>query len=375
MAKSSLTTTFHLFSRLPPEIRDHIWFFCLPRRVVPLDDLLWLVDEHSTYRSEQQCWVDHRQVHYRAQAPPLIASVCREARRVVFRWGGLEDMETSISLRLVWIQRKLDTLLFGWTENDSAAAGHDQDMMEHFLYNQRLDQPGAPVCLIAEQFLTFYSSPSAPESDYMPFIRTDESNSIAYLLHNGWKEDEPDAEEADLSDPMDVDVVMETVYIHATRADILASQLFGRIADEPSQLVDYDDAATLAKFRALFNKNPNNQRRVALTEKFDAIESHEFPAQVATWLIKVAWKLLAIKWLHEKRHNPQSSIYRDPMQVFDGPVSVGESFWMKVERGGTFKEQHPWVVEETQRLPRLRPKIWFVYCTKDCKVKAKLIEP
>ncbi|ATY62555.1 hypothetical protein A9K55_007573 [Cordyceps militaris] len=275
-------------------------------------------------------------------------------------------METGTSL----IKRKLDTLLFGWTYECLAMACHGDDMLQAFLWGQRYFHPGGPVCLTAEQFFEFYPSPSAPESNYPPHIRLDESESIAYLLHNA-REDEDEVDlNADLSAPMDVDVAMVTIYIHATRADVLASQLFGRIADEPSQLVDYTDAATISKFRALFNKNPNNQKREDLAEVFDAIQAPEFPAQVARWLVKVAWKLLAIKWLHEKQHNPQSSIYSDPMQVLDGSRLSHDSLWMRLDQGtDSFKVNHPWVVEETQRLPKLRPKIWFTYCTRDCKVK------
>lgn len=225
MATSSPPTTFHLFSRLPPELRDLIWFFCLPRRVVPLDDPLF----HSWNQDEQQCWVGCRQLDRRAKAPPFTASVCREARRVAFCWGGVEDMDTATSLTHVWIQRKLDTLLFGWTYESSAKAGHGEDMMRLFLWGQRYFHPGGPVCLTAEQFLKFHPSPSAPESDYAPHLQLDaESKSIAYLLHNA-RGDEHDVDlNADLSDPMDVDVVMQTVYIHARRSDVFASQLFGR---------------------------------------------------------------------------------------------------------------------------------------------------
>lgn len=373
MAESSPAIFFHQFSRLPPELRERIWFFCLPRRVVPLDDFLWLVDADSTYRGEQQCWAGWRLVQARAKAPPFLASVCREARRVAFRWGDIEHIYPSASLDDIWIQRKLDTPLLTWMLSDSAGAGHGEDMMEHFLFDQRWHHAGAPVCLTAEQFFAFDPRPSAPESKYTPCIRTDESDSIVYLLRNTWTEGYTDELKPDMSDAMDVSVVMETVYIHATRADVLASELFGLIADEPSQLVNYDDAATLAKFRALFNKNPENRKRVALREKFDAVESHEFPGHVARWLSKVAWKLLAIKWLDEKQHNPQSSVYRDSMQVFDRPFSAGDILLMETisEGKNSFRSDHPWVVEETKALPKLKPKIWFTYCTRNCKIETK----
>lgn len=129
MAKSSPPVALHLFSRLPPELRDRIWFFCLPRRVVPLDDLLL----HLRNQDEQQCWVSPRPLDRRAKASPFMASVCREARRAAFRSGNVENMETGTSLKYVCIQRKLDTLLFRWTCKCSVRAGHGEDMMELFL--------------------------------------------------------------------------------------------------------------------------------------------------------------------------------------------------------------------------------------------------
>lgn len=375
MDETSPLVTFHPFSRLPRELRDHIWFFCLPRRVVPLDDIFWNILDEPKYKSGQQCWANEiypRRGLSREKTPPFIASVCREAREVAFRWGGVERTESGVSTQYVWIQRNLDTLLFAWTYADSVDAGHDEDMLRWFLREQRTCYPGAQVGLTCEHVVEFDPNPSALENSHTPCVRADSPDPIAYLLRNGWKED-GDLVEADLSEPMDVDVVLQTVYIHATKADLLASQLFGRIADEPSQLVDYDDVATLAKFRALFDKNPDNQKRVALTDAFDAIQSPEFPAHVEQWLVKVAWKLLALKWVYDKQHNPQSSIYKDPKQVFDRFVFDNSHLWMKIGREirNSFKVNHPWVIEETQRLPKLRPKIWFTYCTKACQVKVK----
>lgn len=60
---------------------------------------------------------------------------------------------------------------------------------------------------------------------------------------------------------------METVYIYATKADVLASQFFGRIADEPSQPVDYDDVPPQTKLGALFNKNPQKLMARVLDRK------------------------------------------------------------------------------------------------------------
>lgn len=157
MDKPPAAQTFNLL-RLPPELRDRIWFFRLPRRVVPLDDYLFDQDEQI----EQQCWSKH--ISLQAKAPSLIASVCREARYVALRWGGVEELNHGVSLYQVWTQRQLDAVLCAWTPDHSALAGHDVDMLDQFLLGQRLCHPGAPVCLLAEHFYPFYSNPSAPEN-------------------------------------------------------------------------------------------------------------------------------------------------------------------------------------------------------------------
>lgn len=173
---------------------------------------------------------------------------------------------------------------------------------------------------------------------------------------------------------MDVDVVVETIYIHATRTNLLASQLFGRIADEPSQLVDYDDATMVAKFRTLFEKNPKNQQRTAVAKLFDNLQSLEFQSQVRKWLVKVEWRLLALKWEFEKQCNPQSLIYKDPVQVFNNSNAVStatRTIYWGGSNPNTFRFDHPWVIQETKKLPKLKPKIWFAYCTKDCRIRRK----
>lgn len=369
MDNPASSQTFHLFGHLPPELRDRIWSFCLPCRVVPVDDPLFEPDKAN----EQQCWLGYRDVCYRAAAPPLIASVCREARQVACGWGAVEEEPYMYggSLSNIWIQRKLDTVLCAWTPNHSALAGHDEDMLGYFLWTQRHDYPGAPVCLLAQHFLEFYHDASARENEHGPYISMDvkdELNSITYLLQDATRE-KYERNDVDVGVAMDVDVVMETIYIHASRTDLLASQLFGRNADEPAQLVGYDDAATLAKFRGLFEKNLKNQQRTAVARLFNAIDSLEFLSQVRRWLAKVEWKLLALKWVFEKHHNPQSIIYNDPAQVFNN-YDVGRLMFSRGSNPkNTFKLDHPWVIQETARLPKLKPKIWFTYCTNDCSIR------
>lgn len=277
--------------------------------------------------------------------------------------------ETGVSLCDAWIQRKLDTMLCSWTPGHSVLQGHEENMLREFLRIQRHDYPGAPICLLAEHFMEFELDASATENPRV-WIKA-EPDPITSLLQDV-KEEEDEENDMNVSVPTDLDVVVETIYIHASTTDLLASQLFGCNADEPSQLVNYDDAATLAKFRALFERNPDNQRRTAVAKQFNSIESPEFPSHVRKWLIKVEWKLLALKWIFEKQHNAQSIIYKDPMQVFNTPDAIsppsttGFSSWYG--RINTFKFDHPWVVQEMEKLPKLNPKVWFVHCWKPCRI-------
>lgn len=361
--------TFHLFRHLPRELRERIWFFCLPRRVAILDKPVWDLSYWSDKDIQQQCWMTCRELSRRANSPPLIAFVCHEARQLAFRWGGSERI-TGVSMFDTWIQRQLDTLLCTWTFNDSAIEGSGDDTLDNFLRDQRHNYPGSPVCLLAEHFFEFHSNASASGNRHAPALwvnRMDNPASISYLL-----QDSTEILGTDLSFTMDVDVIMETVHIHTSMTDLLASQVFGHIIDEPCQLVDYTDATMLDKFHALFKKNIKNQKRTAQVKLFNAMKSLEFLYQVKRWLIKVEWLLLALKWLHEKRHNPQSSIYKDPTQVFDRPEAINSHLRMGLGRGriNSFKTDHPWVIQETERLPKLKPKVLFAYCLKDCHLQS-----
>lgn len=71
-----MATTFHYFSRLPPEIRIAIWKFCLPNRVTEL-----VYPDNSDY-----CQLRH--ASSLNSKPPIISRVCHESRQVAFGEGG-----------------------------------------------------------------------------------------------------------------------------------------------------------------------------------------------------------------------------------------------------------------------------------------------
>lgn len=78
------------------------------------------------------------------------------------------------------------------------------------------------------------------------------------------------------------------------------------------------------------------------------------------------WRLLILKWLFDKQHNPDSAIFHNPLQVFDAStidLSFGDAICVGIDkhRLNRFDTSHPWVVQETAALPKIRPKIWFAY--------------
>ncbi|KAJ3493398.1 hypothetical protein NLG97_g4754 [Lecanicillium saksenae] len=340
----------------------------------PSSNPLWAEGRYEDRNALQQCWPSRASKQLEARAPPFVAAVCREAREVAFRWGGLEATR-STSLECAWVQTALDTVLYGWLMSDSDRGDRGVDRSADFFEAQRRDHPGVPIALLANLFCQFAGGESEMGPGPGAYLRVSENDTTTYLLHNGRRTTQQ-GEARDFSGAVDADAVMEIIYIHARKYDILASGLFGFIADEPSQLVDCDDAAHIAKYRALFDMNFKNQRRWALTRRFDTVQSPAFLRQVDRWLAITRWRLLMRKWLFDKEHSPDSAIFDDPAQVFeantyenpgDGIIGMGTD----QRKTNRFDVNHPWVAQERAALPKIRPKIWFAYCTRNCEIRSE----
>jgi hypothetical protein len=78
--------TFHPFPRLPTELREEIWRFCLPHRVSEMDyPISWMVYFRMDPKAKLPCSLKSTSICN--ARPPLLATVCRESRRVAFRSG------------------------------------------------------------------------------------------------------------------------------------------------------------------------------------------------------------------------------------------------------------------------------------------------
>jgi hypothetical protein len=76
-----LNDTFHSFPRLPIELREEIWRFCLPHRVSEMDyPIDWMVYGSVDPKDKLPCSL--RWTSICNARPSLLATVCRESRRV-----------------------------------------------------------------------------------------------------------------------------------------------------------------------------------------------------------------------------------------------------------------------------------------------------
>ena len=98
--------SFPQFNHFPLELRRLVWKCCLPRRIAEEDFPFTLLDGKE---SRQACW-PVRTTLQNARVP-LLALVCREAREVVFEWGGHQISYDKTSLRSIWVQPKIDRAL------------------------------------------------------------------------------------------------------------------------------------------------------------------------------------------------------------------------------------------------------------------------
>lgn len=118
-------TSFHLFPRLPQEIRDAIWRECLPRRVIEihfpteeeaLDLPLESDDDGRPIDRELSCLM--RNTSMINAKPPIISRVCRESRGVAFETGAIlehprDPQEPLLYHRIKkhWVDRARDTVV------------------------------------------------------------------------------------------------------------------------------------------------------------------------------------------------------------------------------------------------------------------------
>lgn len=79
---------FHLFPQLPTELREEIWRFCLPSRIISIDAAVgFIVFDTSGSGLQAPCQLYH--TTFMNNRPPLLTQICRESRAVAFETGDM----------------------------------------------------------------------------------------------------------------------------------------------------------------------------------------------------------------------------------------------------------------------------------------------
>ena len=229
---------FHLFPRLPLELREEIWRLCLPHRVFEVDDPIPYVI--YDYDGPYPCSLGLTSKSN--VRPPLLTRVCRESRRVASvtgkwipslqwrsdAWSVTEPCEAD------WKTGKaVDRGLWEDTARDSAHLSWDPNCDIDF---GPVNPEGHPLTTLAEEAKPLSGTPSFmleamrdswerdPASSWFrptgsPFSQR-EQNLTALKLQPEWL------------------VVVKVIVIHLDIGRAADSGLFGLLGDEIIQVVD-----------------------------------------------------------------------------------------------------------------------------------------
>lgn len=368
---------FPQFSQFPLEIRRLIWKSCLPRRIAEEDCPYSILDgKHS----RQSCWP--RKTTYKNAQVPLLASVCREAREVVFHWGSYQRSQDMTSLSWIWLQPKIDTALhinwtrdrgdFFWAEYNGLYTPFDDTTVFMLVYRASVQK--LPASLVGDFFYPLNvgdyidipsSSSSSSASSNSASLVTD---TPTMPLGAGFLTDERGEDLRNIIDVFcscTINVTVVAISLHIDRMGALNSGLFGLQADAPVQTVNYDDMPHLCQFYELF-KSQSQLEEVEPDVKrlFGFIIGPEFCAAVLSWQKSVKWLMQAVRW-NDMQLREGCKIFgnADPRELWVPPIPREESYL----RMNTFmpNEEHWWWKEQA-RLPTLVPQVMFRFCESRC---------
>ncbi|CRG91180.1 hypothetical protein PISL3812_08228 [Talaromyces islandicus] len=230
-------SVFHLFPKLPAELRLEIWRLCLPHRVCEKDQPFYeIVFKHSDYKTPSPCLLyQTTEVNGR---PPVITRVCVESRAVALKTGGFFEFfhntdnmlhkprpseaqwESDTSINMAWFDHTRDLIHLNW----------------HPSYEADFVGKGSPLKSLAWDA----SQAAGGGSLFIEYFQT---------LHM------PRAELSDILNQLPTWMVVMRVIVVHTEASIGASTgLFGLLGDSRVQLVDLSDETRLNALFALAEK-------------------------------------------------------------------------------------------------------------------------
>jgi hypothetical protein len=281
--------TFHHFPRLPTELREEIWSFCLPHRVSEMDEpVSWMVYD-AFWRSKVELPCSLRSTSISNARPPLLATVCRESRRVVLRSGNwssvleeasgdrppeAERVSKTLADDDYWQDPLRDSAHLNWTKDyepylDLPTDGHP---LHSLVWEAKLVNRSASIML-------GYMSDNLIER--WPF---DTLNYVLQTLPESRHEEHQDL--AALRKLPEWLVVVKVIVIHLDFASAARTGLFGLMGDQFVQVVD----ATLPLASQLYELAETCESRastVTAAQDFSRTSANDMNAVVKRVVLKV----------------------------------------------------------------------------------------
>lgn len=241
-------SSFHLFGRLPTELRLHIWQYCLPYRVVeldyPLDTIVYSLDrEGPDNLLPSPCSLRH--TTFQNGRPPLISRVCRESRGVATRSGGfiteydtnrLSDTEWSSTFDYddSWEDKTHGAPHLNWTAGYELEHDYHGYPLNCMIWESRKISATPSIMLELLYSNTFGPRPYpfTPDGRFQFRRRPNEKAEFinAYKQLPSWL------------------VVTRIIVVHSHLDSAAATGLFGLLGDAPVQIVPVSEEAKVASF-------------------------------------------------------------------------------------------------------------------------------
>ncbi|KAE8140452.1 hypothetical protein BDV38DRAFT_279954 [Aspergillus pseudotamarii] len=357
--------SFHYFTRLPLELRHLIWEHCLPYRIAEEDIPAFLLDGDE---SRQACFP--KRTTYLNTRLPVIAFVNSESRQVALEHGRWERGQEPTSLESIWVQPRRDVLHLNWTRKSYDVLGPLIELESPIgWFSVQAEQLGMQPCIVAE-IIYYFDLKGLLNGTYgTPDANDDEPFSTSWFRrHNGMYDPLRIQEARDIAALAEFhtsfDVAMAAVSLHISREAALRSGLFGLLGDAPVQMVDVDDEAQLRKFQALFKEHAL-EKEPAVKTLLELFTSARFRAAVETWKRQAEWIIIASMWDYARKEN--DIVRANPGSAWV-PCLPGPEYSINLHQYSP-NENHPWVKEARQSLPKLKPRIMVRHCTNECYIK------
>ncbi|KAJ5954112.1 hypothetical protein N7501_008391 [Penicillium viridicatum] len=295
------------FSTLPAELRQLIWEFAVPGRVVEIGEPCDpdILPEEDL----RKAWILNRKY-------PVIAHVCWESRQIAlakFKLPTGVSVAPDCMTDARWWWKSTDIIHFNAPEIVI-------DAQRHRLEDELLDLIKVPILC---------KKVSISADVVHPFLRFRRRPDIAKSLV--WEV---------LCALKTCIISLHTVCIRATNEQARELGLFGN-GDEPAQLIDPSDKAAIERFRQLWM---NTKQEVSSVKFFDTIDTRRFSFRVDRWLAEMSADYIDFKWTNPPFPTP-------------GPQAITQGL-----RRDPFKRHDPNTKQYLVDMPTLELRIMFRLC-------------